>query len=152
MTPKTVIGEIVDPVADVRHRAFSVEHQIRQMPPVELIYKHYFSDGVYAREMFIPKGTVVTGKVHKFQNLNIMVKGDLSVLTEKGVVRVKPPFVVVSPPGTKRLAYAHEDTIWLTVLRTDETEPGKIEALFVADSEQEFLEFIEQQKLLEKEI
>jgi hypothetical protein len=78
------------------------------------------------------------------------VSGDLSVLTEDGVKRVKPPFVVVSPPGTKRVAYAHEDSIWLTVHSVgDETDIEKIESKFIAKNETEYLEFVDKQKQLE---
>lgn len=112
--------------------------------------KHHFSSGVYAREMFIPKGTVIVGKLHKHENLNIMSQGELSVLTEDGIKRIKAPFTVVSPPGTKRVAYAHEDTIWTTIHATEERDLGKIESMFVAQSEQEFLAFCKEQKALEE--
>lgn len=114
---------------------------MRKMPPVECPVTHHFSQGVYARELFIPKGTVLTGKIHKYHQLNIMSKGDLSVLTDEGIKRVQAPFTIVSPPGTKRIAYAHEDTVWTTIHGTDETDLDKIEAHFIAQSEQEFLEF-----------
>lgn len=102
---------------------------------------HHFSQGVYAREILIPKGTVLVGKIHKYQQLNIMSKGDLSVLTEDGIKRVQAPFTIVSPPGTKRIAYAHEDTIWTTIHGTEETDVEKIEALFVVETEQQYLDF-----------
>lgn len=113
------------------------ERDIDDLCPV----KHHFSQGVYAREMFIPKGTVLTGKIHKYEQLNIMSQGELSVLTEDGIKRVKAPFTIVSPPGTKRVAYAHEDTIWTTIHGTDETDLEKLEAHFVAQSEQEYISF-----------
>lgn len=114
---------------------------LREGVPVEMPVKHHFSQGVYARELFIPKGTVLTGKIHKYQQLNIMSQGELSVLTEDGIKRVKAPFTVVSPPGTKRVAYAHEDTIWTTIHGTDELDVDKIEMHFIAQSEDEYLEF-----------
>lgn len=113
------------------------ERDIDELCPV----KHHFSQGVYAREMFIPKGTVLTGKIHKYTQLNIMSQGELSVLTEEGIKRVKAPFTIVSPPGTKRIAYAHEDTIWTTIHGTEETDLGRIEEHFVAQSDQEYLDF-----------
>jgi len=111
---------------------------------VELEVNEYFSKGVYARELIIPKGTVLTGHIHKYENLNIMSKGDLSISTENGVIRVKAPYTVVSPPGTKRLAYAHEDTTWTTIHGTDETDVDKIEEQFVAHSYDEYLAFAKQ--------
>lgn len=116
------------------------------LPPVEIPVKNYFSKGVYAREIFIPKGTVITGKIHKFTNLNIMSQGEMSVLTEDGIKRVKAPFTIVSPPGTRRVAYAHEDTIWTTIHGTEKTDVDEIEAEFVAQSPKDYQLFLETQK------
>ena len=125
-----------------RTKVFALEEAIkRELPLLDLPVKHYFSQGVYARELFIPKGTVLTGKIHKYQQLNIMSQGDLSVLTEDGVKRVKAPFTIVSPPGTKRVAYAHEDTVWTTIHGTELTDVDEIESAFIAQSEQEYLTF-----------
>jgi quercetin dioxygenase-like cupin family protein len=128
------------------------ERLIKQdLGEVELPVTHHFSEGVYARELFIPKGTVLTGKIHKFTNLNILIEGELSVSTDTGIKRVKAPFLVVSPPGTKRVAYAHEDSRWLTVHGTTETDLDVIEQAFVAQDEQEYLAFCDSQKLLKGE-
>jgi len=99
--------------------------------------KHYFSKGVYARELFIPKGTLVVGKIHRHQNLNILSSGDLTVISIEGVQRVKPPFTVVSPPGVQRVVYAHEDSIWTTIHGTDEKDVQKIEDEFIVKSYEE---------------
>lgn len=119
----------------------NLEEALRRGPTLDLPVKHYFSEGVYARELFIPKGTVLTGKIHKYTNFNIMSQGELSVLTESGIVRIKAPFTVVSPPGTRRVAYAHEDTIWTTIHGTYETDVDKIEEKFIAQTYQEYLEY-----------
>ena len=113
----------------------------RECELIELPVKHHFAKGVYGRELFIPKGTVLTGKIHKYSQLNIMSQGEMSVLTDEGVKRVKAPFTIVSPPGTKRAAYAHEDTVWTTVHGTEETDLEKIESYFIAQDEAEYLEF-----------
>lgn len=94
--------------------------------------KHLFSKGVYARELFIPKGSLIVGKIHKHENLNIMSSGDLSILSVEGVIRVKAPYSTVSSPGIKRVAYAHEDTVWTTIHGTDETDLEIIEDQFIA--------------------
>lgn len=135
----------------IRERVFALEEAMRrECELVELPVKHHFSQGVYARELFIPKGTVLTGKIHKYQQLNIMSQGELSVLTEDGIKRVKAPFTIVSPPGTKRVAYAHEDTIWTTIHGTEETDLEKLEEHFIAQTEQEYLAFVESLKLEHK--
>jgi hypothetical protein len=116
------------------------KHEQRVIP-----IRHYFSPGVYAREITIPADTLLTGRVHKFSQLNILSGGEISVLTHEGMKRVKAPFTIVSPPGTKRVAYAHTECTWTTILATEETDPELIEALFTVATEQEFLEY---QKLI----
>ena len=70
-----------------------------------------------------------------------MSQGELSILTDDGVVRVKAPYTVVSPPGTKRLAFAHEDTIWTTIHGTEEQDIEKIEDQFIVHSHEQYLAF-----------
>lgn len=144
------IQEFKDDVP-MRERVFRMEKIMRESPPHVFEVKHHFSKGLYARELFIPKGIVLTGKIHKYANLNIMSKGDLTVLTEDGMVRIQAPFTVVSPPGTKRIAYAHEDTIWTSIHATEETDVAKIEAEVVAQDEADYVAFLAAQKLLESQ-
>lgn len=103
---------------------------------VEFEVKHSFAPGMYIREMFIPKGSVVVGKVHRVECLNICPMGDIDLVTEAGDMRVTAPFNAVSAPGAQKIAYAHEDTIWINVFRTDETDIEKLEAeLVYSDAE-----------------
>lgn len=69
----------------------------------------------YAREMFIPKGTLIVGKIHRHQHLNFIQKGKVSVATEFGVKYLEAPCTFVSEVGLKRVVIAEEDTIWVTV-------------------------------------
>jgi len=128
-----------------------LEAAMREMPQVEIQEKHYFSDGVYAREITIPAGVTLTGKVHKFENLNIISKGKIAITTGDGEVKVlEAPCTVVSPPGTKRAGHALEETVWTTIHGTHETNLDKIEAHFVTDTRQEYLAFIAEQQALKE--
>lgn len=124
-----------------RQAVFDMERLMLQYPQVELKVKHYFSKGVYARELHIPAGVILTGEIHKFENLNILSQGKIEVLTEKGMETVEAPFTVVSPAGTKRIARAITDCVWTTIHGTDETDLNIIEKTFIAHDEQEWLEF-----------
>lgn len=131
-----------------RNNIFAMEHLIKQHEQLEIETKHYFSLGVYAREIYIPAGAIVVGKLHKHQNLNILTKGVIEVLVDDEIKTLVAPCVVVSPPGTKRIARALEDCIWITVHGTHETDLAKIEDYFIAQTEQEYLEYINSQPLL----
>jgi hypothetical protein len=43
-----------------------------------------YGAGTYARQMFIPKGTLIIGKIHRHEHLNFIMHGRVSVATELG--------------------------------------------------------------------
>lgn len=93
----------------------------------EFEVKHTFLPGLYMRELLIPKGSLLVGKIHRLPCLNVVSKGDISVVTELGGGRVQAGYSAPSPAGIQKVGYAHEDTIFVNVFRTDETDTGKIE-------------------------
>lgn len=99
----------------MRGRIAELESAMKQLPQLDIPLRHYFANGLYAREIFIPAGTLLIGKIHKEEHLNIISKGSASVLTEDGVVHITAPFTMVSFPGAKRVIWAHEDTVWTTI-------------------------------------
>lgn len=113
--------------ADWRGKLERLDAVLAQVPQVEMPVTHRFSRGVYCRELFIPQGTVLTGRIHKYSQINILLRGDISVLTEEGVKRLHAPVVFESPAGAKRAGYAHEDTVWLTICGTETTDPDVLE-------------------------
>lgn len=102
---------------------------------LECELKHTFLDGMYMREMFIPKGALVLGKVHKQACMNVVSKGDISILTEAGSARVTAGHSAPSPAGTQKVGYAHEDTVFVNVFRTDETDLSVIEDVLTQSGE-----------------
>lgn len=116
-----------------------MEKKLFAMPQVEMPLRHNFADGVYVRELFMPKDTIVIGKRHRFETCNILLKGELSLYMGKGVQskRIRAPYIFNSKPGTKKMAYVHEDSIFLNIHPTDETDLEKIENEFII-SEEEF--------------
>lgn len=112
---------------EVRNKILSFEEELRKLPQTDIPPVHYFADGIYAREITIPKGTVLTGKIHKTEHLNIISKGEISVVTEEGNKRIVSPCTFVAKPGTKRVGYAHEDTVWTTIHASKEKDLEKLE-------------------------
>ncbi len=94
--------------------------------------KHSFAEGMYVREIFIPKGMLVVGKIHKKSNPVFVMKGDISIFSEEGSKRFKSGDYLISKPGSKRVGYAHEDTIWVEVFATHETDLEKLESELIA--------------------
>lgn len=125
----------------------AAEEEMKLHPQVDLRVEHHFSFGVYARTLYIPKGIALVGHFHKYENLNLLLQGEMSVSIDGQMKTIKAPYTVVSPPGTKRIAWAIEDSIWMTVIGTDKTNVEEIESEFIAKSEQEYLEFIQANQL-----
>jgi hypothetical protein len=133
-----------------RASVLKVQDELAQLPQIDCPLKHHFAPGAYAREILLPAGSLVIGKIHKHAHVNVISKGKVSVVTEDGVARYQAPITFISSVGTKRAVYAHEDTVWTTVHVTKETDPEKLEDEIIAKSYDELdqLAFAEEAKKL----
>jgi quercetin dioxygenase-like cupin family protein len=118
-------------ITEYRDRVMALENAIKALPQCPIPVRHYFAQGLYAREITIPKGAVVTGMIHRQSQINFCLKGSISVVSEEGERLFQAGDTIVSPPGTKRAAYAHEETVWTTVLGTELTDVEEIECKLV---------------------
>jgi quercetin dioxygenase-like cupin family protein len=138
---------------EMRNKIMALEASMLDMPGSQIIIEpvHYFSPGIYGREIFIPKGTTLTGKIHKTEHLCVLSKGEVSVWTEDGIKRLTASAVVHSMPGAKRVMHAHEDSVWINFHHnpSNEKDAEKIEEMYVVNSFEE-LEAFERMKLEEK--
>jgi hypothetical protein len=131
----TALAPFVGPLSVDRLEAAMFEHAQLEIVPV-----HHFAEGVYAREITIPAGALVTGKIHRTRHLNIISAGRISVWTGGEPVReIVAPFAFLAEPGTRRVGYAHEDTVWTTVHGTHETDLEKLEAQLIEPHENPLL-------------
>ena len=96
--------------------------------------KHSFADGCYVREIFIPKGNLVVGKIHKHSHPNFLMEGEVIVITEEGKKHLKAPCSMISAAGTKRVVYTLENSRWITVHVTDKTDLKEIEQEIIVDN------------------
>jgi hypothetical protein len=136
---------------ELRGKILQLEAALLAMPEIHVQMEtvHHFAPGVYMRELRIPKGTVLTGKIHKTEHLNILSQGSLDVMTEDGIKKLTASTVIKSQPGIKRAGYAHDDCVWITVHHnpTDEQDVLKLEEMLVTTTYEEFLGFMESKKL-----
>ena len=96
--------------------------------------KHTYADGLYIREIFMPRGEIVISKIHKIAHPFFLIKGKISVLSEDGEKLLQAAYYTVTPAGTKRMLYTHTNAIVVTVHRTFETDLNKIEDEIIAKS------------------
>ena len=120
--------------------------------PVDCPLVHHFAPGLYAREILLPKDSLVVGKIHKHSHVNNISKGSVIVYTEFGMEEYHAPCQFISKPGTKRAVYALEDTVWTTYHPTNETELEIIEEQVIAKSFDDYNQFALEQEQKELEV
>ena len=134
---ETTIDQVLDAIEatskPTRLQILAIERFILAGPQVETPTTHYFSPGIYAREMFIPAGTVLTGAIHKTEHL-VQFSGDITVLTDGGIKRLTGRNMFVSKPGAKRVGYAHADTWCTGYFATTKTDIAELEDDLVEDA------------------
>jgi len=106
----------------MQEKVLALEEVMLEVPQVDCPVRHHFAPGIYAREITIPKGTVLTGAVHKTQNLAILSSGKLQLVTDDGTTIISAPHILTVMPGMKNAAYALEDSVWTNFFPTEETD------------------------------
>lgn len=110
--------------------------------------RHFWSGDVYCRELFMPAGALVVGRIHKFDHMEIMVSGNVSLSTNDGSVEHLTGYnIFEAKAGKKRVLYMHEDTLWITCHSSPRYEPEFMMPYLSCATFDEFVEF--QQQLLE---
>lgn len=122
--------------AIMRAKISALQNDLMSRPGTftELPLDHNFVDGMYIRRLFVPKGSLIVGKIHRHDCINFVEKGDISVLSESGSKRVQAGFMIASPAGLQKVGYAHEDTIFTNIFRTNETDIAILEQDLVWES------------------
>lgn len=95
-------------------------------PTAEIPSRHYSVNGLFVREIKVPKGVIVTGVEYKKDAILIIAKGSGTIFTMNGPVEVKAPFVVANHPGSKQMGYTAEEVVLLAVYPTNETDVNKV--------------------------
>tara|TARA_R110000744_G_scaffold82977_2_gene162968 strand:+ start:244 stop:768 length:525 start_codon:yes stop_codon:yes gene_type:complete len=152
-------------VQAIRRKIFDIESSIKNNanPEYKSFFndtencplKHYFSDGIYVREITIPAGMVIVGKIHKHRHPNFLLKGKVMVITEqKGEEIIEGPCFMMSEGGTKRALYAVTDLVWTTIHHnpTNTQDLNKIEDVVIAKNYDEYRKFIKSEDSVIKKI
>lgn len=88
---------------------------VENLDLIDCPLSHVFTKGLYTREMFMPAGTLATSKIHKTEHPFVVSKGKILVCIDKGGwVEMEAPYIGITMPGTRRILYALEDTVWTT--------------------------------------
>lgn len=103
---------------------------------IELPVHHHFSNGMYVRQLDIPKGMLIVGKRHREATLNILAKGTMMIICGETRLKIEAPYTFTSEPLSKKSMYALEDCSFMNIHKTDSTDLDEIEAQFIIPEEE----------------
>jgi len=108
-----------------------------------LEYKHSFAKDIYIRQMTLPKDWFIVGAIHKWSFPFFLLSGKLSITTPEGIEDYIAPMYIISKPGTKRVGFAIEKSIVVTVHAnpTNTQDLDELEEWLVALNWEEYEEF-----------
>jgi len=108
-----------------------------------------FSEGVYARSVFMPKDSIVVGKLHKTRHLNFVMSGKAWVWMNGEKQYVEAPCIIESFENIRKVLYIEEDMYWTTVHPTDIKDKEEIEKIIIKEeTNQEILDDLLRHNLL----
>lgn len=113
---------------NINQRIDELELAMADFPVQECPLKHIFLPGMYVREISMPAGTLVTSKIHKTEHPFIISKGVAYVkINDEEWECLEAPYTGITKPGTRRVLYIEEDTIWTTFHPTDKKTVDEVE-------------------------
>jgi hypothetical protein len=143
MTDALVIPSLHSLLPDVQgtfhDRIMALEAEILKYPQVELPLRHWFCNGMYAREFTVPAGTLLTGAIHLHDSIAVMHKGRVRVLTEDGEHDIVAPQTFIQHAGTKRVGLVLEEMVWTTFHTCTATTVEEAERELVTNDRSVFL-------------
>ena len=106
--------------------------------------KHTFVDGVYIREMKMKKDSAVVGAIHKHLHAWFLLYGHLFIATEDFQEEYVAPCYVVAKPGSKRVIYAAEDSLFVNVHANPDgiTDIEELEKKIVSLNHEDYEQYI----------
>jgi hypothetical protein len=138
----TEFDEAVKPIRKYLEQ-FNEDGELAKLMLVDNV-THHTVNGMYVRELRIPKGSYILSRVHKFPLVNIISRGCVIVIDSNGYNEYTAPMTFISPAGTQRIVIAPEDSVWNTVHKTDETNPDELVDNLTCDNYVEFISYSNQ--------
>lgn len=136
-----------------RDKILRLEAAIGALPQYVCPVKHYFADGLYVREIFIPAGCALVGYIHTQECVTTVSKGAIIIADgEHEPIAVTAPFTKTCAAGTKKAGFALQDTIWTDSYanRDNERDIDTLERRLTANTHAEYLAGV--QKRLESRL
>lgn len=115
------------PVVQCRAKFELLERALFKLPQIEkedYLLEEYYSGGMYCRKITIPKDAMITGRIYKFDHIEIMLKGSKITVSADGPKKHYKGFnVIEAKSGKRQVGLALEETIWMTICQVPENIP-----------------------------
>jgi len=92
---------------------------------------HHFSDGLYAKEMFLPKGYAALSHSHKYSHLSILAKGKVIVSVNGLETIYTAPTCINIEAHINHEITALKDATWFCIHATEETDINKVDETLI---------------------
>lgn len=124
-----------------RDQVLALERAVAKLPQFEFPIRNYFVDGLYVREIFIPRGAVLVGYIHTKPCVTTVSRGEIIIYDGELRARVRAPYTVCVAAGTKKAGFAVEDTVWSDAYANPDNERDipTLEARLTANTHEEYL-------------
>ena len=95
--------------------------------------RHFFTDGQYVREITLMPDLILTTKLHNRNHPFFLLRGDMTIVTDKGEERIQAPHFGITEAGTKRIIYTHTECVFFTVHATDKLTVEDVDLEILAE-------------------
>jgi len=121
--------EKIDTPLDI-NTMYYIEDLMQILPnPVKLKHNNIIGDGVYLRELTVPKGTLLIGHTHKNSHLFVVLKGKAKIITTYENLIVKQGDILKTKPYTKKIGIVYEDSSFLNIYKNPDNLTEEIDLL-----------------------
>lgn len=85
------------------------------LPQVEMPVTHHFADGVYIRELRVPKGTIIVGNEHLLGHEMQLIEGSIEMAAPDGRFHFDAFASMHTKPGYHAVVYTVTDMVSRTI-------------------------------------
>ena len=110
-THREIILELQQYLVDRADGVNIVKGRVTDLFPL----KHAFADNIYVRQMSMQQNSFLVGAIHKHLHVWFLLYGHLFIATEGSQEEYIAPCYVVAEPGSKRVIYAAEDSLFVNI-------------------------------------
>ena len=143
-TPREIISELQQYLVDRADGVNIVKGRVTDLFPL----KHSFADQIYVRQMSMKQNSFLVGAIHKHLHVGFLLTGHITVVTENSTEEYIAPCYTVSKPGSKRIIFANEESIFVNIHKNPSNTENidELDKQIVCNTWEEYNEYIKSKK------